>query len=121
MKEFPPKNKNLPTRPGIATHSFSIKSQNPVMIPFGLVMMALAFLFFTMIAFLGLAAAGVSMLFGKTKPTATGYINITGGRKPGETPFSRDNARPSFMPGREDDVIDVEAVEITDEREKNEK
>lgn len=114
-------NKNLPAKPGITAHGFSFKPQNPVLIPLGLIILALTFLFIMMIAALGLVGAGFSLLLGRTDKKTGGAFGApnSGGtaRFPGQAAFT-------FMTGREkrfadfadNDAIDVEAVEIIDER-----
>jgi hypothetical protein len=107
-----PKNSGLPTRPGAAAHGFLFESKSPVVIPFALVMVALGFLFLMMMAVLGIAGAGVSMLFGGRRKTDAGRFGPPGSGGiasfPGDTPFF-------FRNDNNDDAIDVEAVEIIDE------
>lgn len=102
-------NRNLPSRGGEFHHTFSKEGEwngsGIVAVPFVIV----AFLIFIVLAILMLGAGGVSMLLGK----------------PAKVDFRRsfDMSRNVFgkiphanAPCRDEDVIDVQATEITEKR-----
>lgn len=102
-------NNNLPARGGEFVHTFSKEGgwsgSGIAAVPFVLI----AFLIFIVLAILMLGAGGVSMLLGK--PAKIDFRRSFDASRSmfGKIPYSN-------PPGRDADVIDVEATEITEKR-----